>query len=184
MSISQMGKLRPREGVGISPTEALQKVRGWEGQDVASAHLALTAPVCSAPACGPTCSVCPTTTTSPRGQTSVSPTSRTRTAARATTTASSRRRGSSRPGPNCTGSPSPTPPGPRPPCLCGSYEGHRRSGSLPSCLTQGHLLANQGWSECLLAGQALKRVHPPAIQDLEESLGQSRIWASMWLIGC
>ena len=39
-----MGKLRPGEGVGISPTEALQKVRGWEGQDAASAHLALTAP--------------------------------------------------------------------------------------------------------------------------------------------
>ena len=38
------GKLRPREGVGISPTEALQQVRGWEGQDPASAPLALTAP--------------------------------------------------------------------------------------------------------------------------------------------
>ncbi|KAM9721458.1 alpha-N-acetylgalactosaminide alpha-2,6-sialyltransferase 6 isoform 5-T18 [Dama dama] len=133
---------------------------------------------------GPTCSVCPTTTMSPRGQTSVSPTYRTRTAAKATTTASSRRRGSSRPGPRCTESPSPTPPGPRPPRLWGSHEGHRRSGSLPSCLTQGHLLANRGWSECLLAGQALKRVHLPAIQGLEESLGQSRIWASMWLIGC
>lgn len=135
-------------------------------------------------ACGPTCSVCPTTTMSPRGQTNVSPTSRTRTAARATTTASSRRRGSSHPGPSCTESPSPTPPGPRPPCLWGSHEGHGRSGSPPSCSTWGRLLANQGWSGCLLEGQALKQAQPPAIQGLEESLGQSRIWASVWLIGC
>ncbi|KAM9081812.1 alpha-N-acetylgalactosaminide alpha-2,6-sialyltransferase 6 isoform 1-T1 [Megaptera novaeangliae] len=66
---------------------------------------------------GPACSACPTTTMSPRGRTSVSPTSRMSTAARATTTASSRKRGSSRPGPSCTESPSPTLPGPRPPCL-------------------------------------------------------------------
>ncbi|XP_045419297.1 alpha-N-acetylgalactosaminide alpha-2,6-sialyltransferase 6 isoform X1 [Lemur catta] len=66
---------------------------------------------------GPACSARPTTTTSPRGRTSVPPTSRMSTATRATTTASSPRRGSSHPGPSCTASPSPTPPGPRPPCL-------------------------------------------------------------------
>ncbi|XP_032162563.1 alpha-N-acetylgalactosaminide alpha-2,6-sialyltransferase 6 isoform X1 [Mustela erminea] len=64
---------------------------------------------------GPASSACPTTTMSPRGRTSVSPTSRMSTAARATTTVSSPRRGSSPPGPSCTGSPSPIPPGPRPP---------------------------------------------------------------------
>ncbi|XP_066896755.1 alpha-N-acetylgalactosaminide alpha-2,6-sialyltransferase 6 isoform X5 [Kogia breviceps] len=133
---------------------------------------------------GPACSACPTTTMSPRGQTSVSPTSRMSTAARATTTASSRKRGSSRPGPSCTESPSPTPPGPRPPCLWDSHKGHRRSGSPPSRSTTGHRLANQGWSECLLAVQALKRIKSPAIQGLGVSLGQSGIWASMWFIGC
>ncbi|XP_010611918.1 alpha-N-acetylgalactosaminide alpha-2,6-sialyltransferase 6 isoform X1 [Fukomys damarensis] len=65
---------------------------------------------------GPACSACPTTTTSPRGRTSVSPTFRTSTAARATTTASSPRRESSRRGPSCMASPFPTPPGPRSPC--------------------------------------------------------------------
>ncbi|XP_077001969.1 alpha-N-acetylgalactosaminide alpha-2,6-sialyltransferase 6 isoform X3 [Tamandua tetradactyla] len=76
---------------------------------------------------GPACSACPTTTTSPRGRTSVSPTSRTSTAAKATTTASSPRRGSSRPGPSCTVSPSPTRPGPRPLCLWGPHGGRGRS---------------------------------------------------------
>ncbi|XP_036185454.1 alpha-N-acetylgalactosaminide alpha-2,6-sialyltransferase 6 isoform X1 [Myotis myotis] len=105
---------------------------------------------------GPACSACLTTTMSPRGQTSVSPTCRMSTATRATTTASSPRRGSSRPGPSCTGSPSPTPPGPRPPCLWGPHKGHRRSGSWPSHSTKGHLLADEGWLECLLANQGLE----------------------------
>ncbi|XP_027983144.1 alpha-N-acetylgalactosaminide alpha-2,6-sialyltransferase 6 isoform X3 [Eptesicus fuscus] len=87
---------------------------------------------------GPVCSACPTTTTNPRGRTSVSPTSRMSTAARATTTASSPRRGSSRPGRSCTGSPSPIPPGPRPPRLWGPHTGHRRSGFWPSHATEGH----------------------------------------------
>ena len=75
---------------------------------------------------GPAYSACPTTATSLRRWTSVSPTFRMR---RATTTTSSGRRGSSLPGPSCTESPSPTPPGPRPPCLWGSHEGQRRSGN-------------------------------------------------------
>ncbi|KAM4877102.1 alpha-N-acetylgalactosaminide alpha-2,6-sialyltransferase 6 isoform 5-T5 [Thomomys bottae] len=62
---------------------------------------------------GPACSAYPTTTMSPKGQMSVSPTSRTSTAAKATTTASSPRRGSSHLGRNCMASPSLTPPGPR-----------------------------------------------------------------------
>ncbi|XP_048199484.1 alpha-N-acetylgalactosaminide alpha-2,6-sialyltransferase 6 isoform X1 [Perognathus longimembris pacificus] len=69
---------------------------------------------------GPACSAYPTTTTSPRGRMSVSPTSRTNTAARATTTASSPRRGSSHPGRSCMASPSLTPPGPRLSCLGGT----------------------------------------------------------------
>ncbi|KAM8802257.1 alpha-N-acetylgalactosaminide alpha-2,6-sialyltransferase 6 isoform 1-T1 [Rhynchonycteris naso] len=76
---------------------------------------------------GPARSACPTTTMSPRGPTSVSPTSRMSTAARATITASSPRRESSRPGPSCTESPSLIPPGLRPPCPWGPHKGHRRS---------------------------------------------------------
>ncbi|XP_032758631.1 alpha-N-acetylgalactosaminide alpha-2,6-sialyltransferase 6 isoform X1 [Rattus rattus] len=64
---------------------------------------------------GPACSGCRTTTMNPRGQMSVSPTSRTSTAVRAITTASSPRRGSSHPGLSSTVSPSPTPPGPNHP---------------------------------------------------------------------
>ncbi|XP_034520469.1 alpha-N-acetylgalactosaminide alpha-2,6-sialyltransferase 6 isoform X1 [Ailuropoda melanoleuca] len=104
---------------------------------------------------GPASSACPTTIMSPRGQTSVSPTSRMSTAARATTTASSPRRGSSPPGPSCMESPSPTPPGPRPPCLWTSHRGCGRGCSPPSRSTKGHLLANQGWPECLRANQGL-----------------------------
>ncbi|XP_025744152.1 alpha-N-acetylgalactosaminide alpha-2,6-sialyltransferase 6 isoform X3 [Callorhinus ursinus] len=81
---------------------------------------------------GPAASACPTTTMSPRGQTSASPTSRMSTAARATTTASSPRRGSSPPGPSCMESPSPTPPGPRPPCLWTSHGGTPEATVLPA----------------------------------------------------
>ncbi|XP_026242212.2 alpha-N-acetylgalactosaminide alpha-2,6-sialyltransferase 6 isoform X1 [Urocitellus parryii] len=117
---------------------------------------------------GPACSACPTTTTSPRGPTNVSPTSRMSTAARGTTTASSRRRGSSRPGPSCTASPSPTPPGPRP-LICGAPKGLRRSGSGPSHSAVGHLLTGQGCWSVFWPIRALMRVNPPASQ---------RSWAS------
>nr|XP_010585908.1 alpha-N-acetylgalactosaminide alpha-2,6-sialyltransferase 6 isoform X2 [Loxodonta africana]XP_023400656.1 alpha-N-acetylgalactosaminide alpha-2,6-sialyltransferase 6 isoform X2 [Loxodonta africana] len=100
---------------------------------------------------GPASSTCPTTTMSPTGRMSVSPTSRMSTATRATTTASSLRRGSSRPGPSCMASPSPTPPGPRPPCL-----GTQRSGLPLSRSTTEHLLASQRWPECLLENQGLE----------------------------
>ncbi|XP_035577012.1 alpha-N-acetylgalactosaminide alpha-2,6-sialyltransferase 6 isoform X2 [Canis lupus baileyi] len=120
---------------------------------------------------GPVCSACPTTTMNPRGQMSVSPTSRMSTAAKATTTASSPRRGSSHPGPSCMESPSPTPPGPRLPCLWTSHRGHRRVLSPPSHSTKGHLLANQGWPECLLANQGLVS----SSQGLGVSLDQSGI---------
>ena len=75
---------------------------------------------------GPSYRACPTTTTSLRRWTGVPPTFRMR---RATTPTSSGKRGSSLPGPSCMESPSPTPPGPGPPCLWGSQEGQRRSGS-------------------------------------------------------
>ncbi|XP_053417381.1 alpha-N-acetylgalactosaminide alpha-2,6-sialyltransferase 6 isoform X1 [Nycticebus coucang] len=80
---------------------------------------------------GPACSAHPTTTTSPRGRTSVSPTSRMSTVARAITTDSSLRRGSSRPGPSCMASPSPTPPGPRLPCLWDLRRGTGEVALLP-----------------------------------------------------
>ena len=50
--------------------------------------------------------------------------------------------------------------------------------------SQGQLLlANHGFQECLPTRQTLKRVYPPAIQGLGESLGQTGILASTWLMG-
>nr|XP_040142319.1 alpha-N-acetylgalactosaminide alpha-2,6-sialyltransferase 6 isoform X3 [Ictidomys tridecemlineatus] len=120
---------------------------------------------------GPACSACPTTTTSPRGPTNVSPTSRMSTAARGTTTASSRRRGSSRPGPSCMASPSPTRPGPRPP-VCGAPKGLRRSGSGPSHSTVGHLLTGQGCWSVFWPIRALMRVNPLAVRGPGASVNQ------------
>ncbi|XP_047624460.1 alpha-N-acetylgalactosaminide alpha-2,6-sialyltransferase 6 isoform X4 [Phacochoerus africanus] len=128
-------------------------------------------------------STCPTTTMSPRGRTSVSPTSRTSTAARATTTASSRRRGSSRPGPSCTGSPSPTPPGPRPP-RHGTLIGDTGAGVSAQPLDRGPSPAQSRLAGVSSGQSGQKRVYPPAIQRLGGPLGQSGIWASMWLIRC
>ncbi|XP_075841977.1 alpha-N-acetylgalactosaminide alpha-2,6-sialyltransferase 6 isoform X1 [Microtus pennsylvanicus] len=91
---------------------------------------------------GPACSACHTTTMSPRGPMSVSPTSRTSTAVRAITTASSPRRGSSHPGPSSTASPSLTPPGPSHPIRAVS-ERCRQSGS-GSTIDHGHLPASLG----------------------------------------
>lgn len=126
---------------------------------------------CSSPAY----STCLTTTTSLRRWTSVSPIFRMR---RATTTTSSGRRGSSLPGPSCTESPSPT--------LLDL--GHPACGALMRDkgevgIHAGHLLANHGFQECLPTRQTLKRVYPPAIQGLGESLGQTGILASTWLMG-
>lgn len=169
--ILQMGKRRPWERQGFPPLKSSSKSGAGKRKDPAGACPTLTAPICSAPASGPVCSACPTTTMNPRGQMSVSPTSRMSTAAKATTTASSPRRGSSHPGPSCMESPSPTPPGPRLPCLWTSHRGHRRVLSPPSHSTKGHLLANQGWPECLLANQGLVS----SSQGLGVSLDQSGI---------
>ncbi|XP_058997019.1 alpha-N-acetylgalactosaminide alpha-2,6-sialyltransferase 6 isoform X1 [Mustela lutreola] len=113
---------------------------------------------------GPASSACPTTTMSPRGRTSVSPTSRMSTAARATTTASSPRRGSSPPGPSCTGSPSPIPPGPRPPrrWISHGVGGGRRERPLSSQpLNQG---PSRGQSE--LAGVSSGQSGPCILQPV------------------
>ncbi|XP_021546909.1 alpha-N-acetylgalactosaminide alpha-2,6-sialyltransferase 6 isoform X7 [Mirounga angustirostris] len=127
---------------------------------------------------GPAASACPTTTMSPRGQTSVSPTSRMSTAARATTTASSPRRGSSPPGPSCMESPSPTPPGPRPPCLWTSHGGAPEAALLPA--TQPRAIS---WP--IKAGRSvfgpIRALYPPASVGLGVSLDQSGI-SAMWLI--
>ncbi|XP_036272025.2 alpha-N-acetylgalactosaminide alpha-2,6-sialyltransferase 6 isoform X1 [Pipistrellus kuhlii] len=122
---------------------------------------------------GPACSACPTTTTSPRGRTSVSPTSRTSTAARATTTASSPRSGSSRPGRSCTGSPSPTPPGPRPPrrgLTRDTGEAALGPGTRPTAISwpveaAGEPPANQGLGEGVPSSRS-GLGHLPALRDL------------------
>ncbi|XP_069870399.1 alpha-N-acetylgalactosaminide alpha-2,6-sialyltransferase 6 isoform X3 [Dipodomys merriami] len=102
---------------------------------------------------GPACSAYPTTTMSPRGQMSVSPTSRMSTAARATTTASSLRRGSSHLGRNCMASPSPTLPGPRLSCLRDTGEAVLDPVQNVATSDQSrleYLSANQGLEGCVL----------------------------------
>ncbi|XP_046307859.1 alpha-N-acetylgalactosaminide alpha-2,6-sialyltransferase 6 isoform X2 [Marmota monax] len=127
---------------------------------------------------GPACSACPTTTTSPRGPTNVSPTSRMSTAARGTTTASSRRRGSSRPGPSCTASPSPTPPGPRPP-VCGATQGAQEKWIWAQPLYRGPSADQPRLLECLLASQGLDEGEPSGQSEVLGHVGQSGIWDSL-----
>ncbi|XP_055456539.1 alpha-N-acetylgalactosaminide alpha-2,6-sialyltransferase 6 isoform X2 [Psammomys obesus] len=131
---------------------------------------------CSSPAC----SACHTTTMSPRGLMSVSPTSRMSTAVRATTTASSPRRGSSHPGPSSMASPSPTPPGP-------SHPVHGPQTDTGEVALGPTIRPWPSSSQFRLAGVFLGQSNGGLDEGfsssqlgLELSVGQSGIWNSVW----